>query len=128
MTSLQCKRAVILLSKEVTGLADSSETEASVGSSEDKHHEYVDSIHAGSIVAYYCSPCKARSAKVIKKSSSNKKLLVETKYGMKEIVDFKSVLWVNTNNKWPKWVFNLLKGVSDDKEQEFDSSLEVRDS
>lgn len=128
MTSLQCKRAVILLSKEVAVLADSSEIEASVGSSDDKHHEYVDSIHVGSIVAYYCSPRKARSAKVIKKSSSNKKLLVETKYGMKEIVDFKSVLWVNTNNKWPKWVFNLLKGVSDDKEQESDSSLEVRDS
>lgn len=93
-----------------------------------KHNEYIDSACVGNIIAYYYLPCKARSAKIIKKSSSDKKLLVETKYGMREIVDYKSVLWVNTNGKWPKWVFNLLKGVSDDKEQKSNSYLEVRDS
>lgn len=93
-----------------------------------KHNEYIDSVCVGDIIAYYYLPCKARSAKVIKKSSSDKKLLVETKYGMREIVGYKSVLWVNTNGKWPKWVFNLLKGVPDGKEQKSNSYLEVRDS
>lgn len=111
----------------MASLVDSDEIEASVKESDCRHHEYVDSVTVGSIVAYYCSPGKARSAKVVKKSISSKKLLVETKYGMREIVDFKSVLWVNTNDKWPRWVFNLLKGVPDGEEQELDSSSEVRD-
>lgn len=107
-------------------MADLSDVEIDIDDS--KHNEYIDSACVGDIIAYYYLPCKARSAKIVKKSSSDKKLLVETKYGMREIVDYKSVLWVNTNGKWPKWVFNLLKGVSDDKEQKSNSYLEVRDS
>lgn len=71
--------------------------------------KYIDEVSVGDIVAFRTSNFSVKSAKVVRKSSADKKLLLETKYGKQFFIDFNDVLWVNTNGYWPKWVYNLMK-------------------
>ena len=78
---------------------------------------YIENIEIGAIVAFKLSNGKVKSAKVVKKSTKNRKLKLETDYGAEYIVSYDSVVWVRTGKRWPKGVYNLLKGTvcSDDK-------------
>lgn len=78
---------------------------------------YIENIEIGTIVAFKLSNGKVKSAKVVKKSTKNRKLKLETDYGAEYIVSYDSVVWVRTGKRWPKGVYNLLKGTvcSDDK-------------
>lgn len=71
--------------------------------------KYIDEVSVGDIVAFRTSNFSVKSAKVVRKSSADKKLLLETKYGKQFFIDFNDVLWVNTNGYWPKWVYSLMK-------------------
>ena len=71
--------------------------------------EYIDKVSVGDIVAFRTSDFSVKSAKVVRKSSADKKFLLETKYSKQFFVDFNDVLWVNTNGYWPKWIYNLMK-------------------
>lgn len=72
---------------------------------------YIDEAEVGMLVAFRTDKGKVKSAKIIRKSSSEHKLLLETKYGAQFIVDYQDVIWVNTTGRWPRWVFNLMKGI-----------------
>lgn len=72
---------------------------------------YVENIEIGTIVAFRLSNGKVKSAKVVKKSTKNRKLKLETDYGAEYIVPYDSVVWVRTGKRWPKGVYNLLKGT-----------------
>lgn len=76
--------------------------------------EYVDQCEVGMIVAFRDDNFNVKSAKVVKKSTSEKKLLLQTAYGRQFLINFSDVVWVKTTGRWPRWVFNLLKGISDD--------------
>lgn len=78
---------------------------------DDTVHSYVDDASNGMLVAFRTDKMKVKSAKIVKKSSSDRKLLLETKYGAQFIVDYSDVIWVNTTGRWPRWVFNLMKGI-----------------
>lgn len=73
-------------------------------------NEYIDNVSIGDIVAFRTENFSVKSAKVVRKSTANKKLMLETKYGKQFFVGFEDVIWVNTNGYWPKWVYNLMKG------------------
>lgn len=77
---------------------------------EQKMH-YIENIEIGTIVAFKLSNGKVKSAKVVKKSTKNRKLKLETDYGAEYIVPYESVIWVRTGKRWPKGVYNLLKGT-----------------
>ena len=77
---------------------------------EQKMH-YIESIEIGTIVAFRLSNGKVKSAKVVKKSTKNRKLKLETDYGAEYIIPYESVVWVRTGKRWPKGVYNLLKGT-----------------
>lgn len=81
-------------------------------------HSYIDSAQVGSIVAFRQSSFSVKSAKIVKKSTRDRKFLVRTKYGSEFFIDFDDVVWVKTANWWPKWVFNLLKGIEESDEAE----------
>ena len=72
---------------------------------------YVNEAEIGMLVAFRTDKAKVKSAKIVKKSSADQKLLVETKYGAQFLIDFSDVVWVNTTGRWPRWVFNLMKGI-----------------
>lgn len=81
-----------------------------------RHNQYVENVKVGTLVAFKTGPNKAKSAMVVKRSTKNRKLKVETKYGKELIISFDDVIWVHTNKRWPKGVYNMLKGmVSEDE-------------
>lgn len=72
--------------------------------------EYVNNVSIGTLVAFNAPDGRVRSAKVMKKSTKKRKLMVETEYGASFIISFDDVIWVKTGSRWPRGVYNMLKG------------------
>jgi len=89
--------------------------ENSVSINREQKQKYLDNIQIGALVAFRVSETKAKSAKVIKKSTKQRKLMVETSYGATSVISFDDVLWVRTGNRWPRGVYNMLKGIGDEE-------------
>lgn len=77
--------------------------------------KYLDDVMPGAIVAFRRPDLTVKSAKVVRKSTSDKKLMVQMKFGANKVIDYSDVIWVKTTERWPKWVFNLLKGIEEDE-------------
>lgn len=74
---------------------------------------YINNAQVGSIVAFYLPDSSVKSARIVKKSTKEQKFLVQMKYGSKFLIDFDDVVWVKITDWWPKWVYNLLKGIEE---------------
>lgn len=70
--------------------------------------KYLENIECGTIIAFNTDG-KVISAKVIKKSLSRKKLMVETSYGKSYTIGWEDVIWVKTGKRWPKGIYNMFK-------------------
>ena len=79
---------------------------------------YIENVKIGTLVAFRLSNGKVKSAKVIRKSTKNRKLKLETDYGAKYIVSYNDIVWVKTGKRWPRGVYKLLKGLVDDNGKE----------
>lgn len=75
-----------------------------------KKTPYVEGIEIGTLIAFNMPNGRVKSAKVVRKSSSHRILKVETNYGAEFVVPYDDVIWVKTGKRWPKGVYNLLKG------------------
>lgn len=78
--------------------------------------QYLEMIQPGTIIAVKIE--KFGKTKYISAAFQNinrqKKIIkVITSYGVEHVVEFKNVLWVKTGKRWPKHVFELLRGVSE---------------
>ena len=78
---------------------------------------YVENVEIGALVAFRLSSGKVKSAKVVRKSTKNRKLKLETDYGAVYVVSFEDIIWVRTGKRWPKGVYRLLKGLVDSNEE-----------
>lgn len=78
---------------------------------EAKKKAYIEDAKVGVLVAFKTSDGKVKSAMIKKRSTKNRKFKVETKYGAEFIISFDDVIWVRTNKRWPKGVYQLLKGI-----------------
>lgn len=75
----------------------------------DRKLRYVEQAKVGTIIAFRTDNDKVISAAIKKKSTKNRKFLVETKYGVEYKILFEDVLWVKTNKRWPKGIYLLFK-------------------
>lgn len=91
---------------------DGKSNEESQVDSRDVKDRYLDTAKIGCLVAFKIETGKVKSAKIVKRSTSGRKLKVETAYGMEYIVPYENVLWVKTGTRWPKGVYMLLKGMT----------------
>lgn len=93
--------------------AETAKTESEKDDSVDERKmRYIEDVEIGTLVAFKDNASgKVRSAKVMKKSSSKRKLMVETEYGASFVIPFTDVLWVKTGTRWPRGIFLLLKGT-----------------
>lgn len=74
--------------------------------------KYIESIQIGVIVAFREPETnKLNTAKVIKKSTKNRKLKLQTQYGAEFIIPYESVVWVKTGTRFPRGIYNELKGI-----------------
>ena len=71
---------------------------------------YIEQAEMGAIIAFTLPNGKVKSAKLINRSTKNKKVKLETSYGKVFIVPYENVIWVRTNDRWPRGVYNMLKG------------------
>lgn len=78
------------------------------------HKRYIDNVQVGTLIAFRLPNGKVKSAKVIKRSTKNRKLKVETNYNVSYIISFDDVVWVKTGTRWPRGVYRLLKGIEED--------------
>ena len=76
---------------------------------------YIESAEVGVLVAFRLPNGKVKSAKIIKKSTKNRRLKLETDYGAQYIVSFDDIIWVRTGKRWPRGVYRLLKGLVEDE-------------
>lgn len=72
---------------------------------------YIEEASIGTLLAFRTETGKVKSAMIVNRSTKSKKFKVETKYGLQHVVHFDDVVWVRTNKRWPKGVYNLLKGI-----------------
>lgn len=79
---------------------------------------YIENVKIGTLVAFRLPNGKVKSAKVIRKSTKNRKLKLETNYGAKYIVSYDDIIWVRTGKRWPRGVYRLLKGLVDENGKE----------
>lgn len=84
---------------------------------DDKKMKYVESVKIGTIVAFKMRNGKVKSAKVARKSTKNRKLKLITSYGAEYVVSYDDIVWVRTGKRWPKFVYNIMKGIDDEKEE-----------
>lgn len=71
---------------------------------------YIEQAEIGTMVAFILPNGKVKSAKLINRSVKNRKIKVETSYGKQFVVPYDNVIWVRTNDRWPRGVYNMLKG------------------
>lgn len=69
----------------------------------------VNRASVGTLVAFFDILGKARTGKITEHTDSG--IIAVTEYGAKFLVTFDKVLWVKFNHRWPRWVYNLLKGI-----------------
>lgn len=72
---------------------------------------YIEKAELGTIVAFRLPNGKVKSAKIIKKSTNKRRFMLETDYGATYVVNYDDILWVRTGQRWPKGIYQLLKGT-----------------
>lgn len=73
--------------------------------------EYIEQADLGTIVAFVDFKGKARTAAIKEKRSNDLTLIVETEFGREFIVPYDKVLWVKKGARFPRGVYNMLKGI-----------------
>ena len=73
---------------------------------------YIETVQLGTLVAFRePETTKLNTAKVVNKNSSKKKLKLQTQYGAEFVVPYESIAWVKTGTRWPKGIYDELKGI-----------------
>lgn len=122
----QVEQPVKKQSKVVTEVQKLKEKKPELSEEEkaEKKMSYIEGANVGTLVAFRTDNGKIKSAMIVKRSTKNRKFKLETKYGASFVVSFDDVVWVRTNKRWPKGVYQLLKGM-DESEVSEDGREEV---
>jgi len=76
--------------------------------------QYIENAPIGTLVAFRLPNGKVKSAKIINRSNKQQKLKLETSYGKQFVISYIDVIWVRSTKKWPRGVYNQLKGITEE--------------
>lgn len=96
--------------EEVSDIVPEESIEETVVIDVERKVPYIEQAEIGTMVAFTLPNGKVKSAKLINRSVKNRKIKVETSYGKQFVVSYDDVVWVRTNDRWPRGVYNMLKG------------------
>lgn len=85
--------------------------------SDDDKNDRIQNAPIGTIVAFKAPGGRIRSAKIKLRSTTKRRLLVCTEYDAEYNISYDDVIWVKSGKRWPKGVYNLLKGRAADGKQ-----------
>lgn len=98
------------------------ETEETEAEERQMHKDsYIENVKVDTIVAFKINENKAISGKIYEIDKTKKMFTIVTKNGIKFVVKQENIIWVKTGQRWPRGVFNMLKGEStenDSKQEE----------
>lgn len=78
--------------------------------------KYIEEAEVGTLIAFYDRKGKPRTAALVNRSSARRVIKVVTEFEWEFIVPYENVLWVRKGTRWPKGVYNLLKGYKHGEE------------
>ena len=93
--------------EEVASVSDNADD----GGIDSNKLRYINEAPIGTLVAFKLPNGQTKSAKIINRSTGRKKLKLETVYGKQFVVSYSDIVWVKSTNKWPRGVYNQLKGI-----------------
>lgn len=71
---------------------------------------YIESAPIGTIVAFKAPNTGVlKSAKIVNRSTKNRKLKLETAYKKQYVVKYEDVVWVRAGSRWPTGILKALK-------------------
>lgn len=73
--------------------------------------EYIYNAQPGALVAFYVDSNKVMTAMVKHNDVDGQTFTVETKRGKRFVVMYSEILWVKSGSRWPRGIYNLLKGI-----------------
>ena len=85
--------------------------------SDNDKNDRIQNAPIGTIVAFKAPGGRIRSAKIKLRSTANRRLMVCTEYDAEYNISYDDVIWVKSGKRWPKGVYNLLKGRAADGKQ-----------
>ena len=85
--------------------------------SDNDKNDRIQNAPIGTLVAFKAPGGRIRSAKIKLRSTANRRLLVCTEYDAEYNISYDDVIWVKSGKRWPKGVYNLLKGRAADGKQ-----------
>lgn len=77
---------------------------------------YIDSLKVGQILAFNINGSTI-SGKVVEIADPEEFITIETKNKTQFIIRREDIVWVKTGQRWPKGVFQALKGEKQDGQQ-----------
>jgi len=80
----------------------------------DTKARYRDNAEVGTLIAFYVGP---RLMTAMIKTIKHNDLIVETKRGSKFTVNKENVVWFKTGERWPKFIYQELKGKRNDNQE-----------
>lgn len=90
--------------------------------------DYVENVEIGTLVAFETEIYGRTVLKTAAVKNISKKLRLlklETKYGKEFVVPFEKVVWVRTNGRWPRGVYERLK--ENESKKPLNNETEVRE-
>lgn len=101
-------------SKEDAVVQDTANTVVGFAINMEQKMKYIEDAPVGTLVAFKLPNGKVKSAKIVNRSAKSRKLKLETSYGKQFIISYTDVIWVKSTDKWPRGVYNQLKGITED--------------
>ena len=74
--------------------------------------KHIDEAEVGTLIAFYDEKGKPRTAALVNRSSSREVVKVVTEFEREFIVPYANVIWVRKGPRWPRAVYEILKGYS----------------
>lgn len=74
--------------------------------------KHIDEAEVGTLIAFYDEKGKPRTAALVNRSSSREVVKVVTEFEREFIVPYANVLWVRKGPRWPRAVYEILKGYN----------------
>ena len=74
--------------------------------------KYIEEAEVGALIAFYDEKGKPRTAALVNRSSARKVIKVVTEFGWEFIVPYDNVLWVRKGTRWPRGVYEIIKGYN----------------
>lgn len=98
-------------------ISEAGEQEKKVEIDRDAKDKRIISAPLGTLIAFYEPETnKLNTAKLTNRNKVKRLIKCETQYGKEFLVPFENIRWVKTGSRWPKGIYNELKGKKADAE------------